>query len=314
MMAPSRETSYKVFTPVVPPTPVRIVTDLLLDAVQPGISMEDQQTSEDRHSPDNLPIWIALPQLASSDAAFLTSSSPIKSSSMLPELPTMEISPAKPHQNQDLHTMKMKTVIERRLEEALVKKHAEADILRAQVIHLQSAMVLQRLYCGRVRRQLGAKETKANKKAKKGGKLLSDGLPHLLTDDDFYERVVAHFEAQEAQDAEKEGWKQKKEDLTAEVEKWEKLEAEQKVRNKELDVRWKAAVEEWETEKKEAKGRGEKIKNWTQDNPKPKKNDPEFRQEKAIPKPKLQKIVAEEEPEQPDVEEFDSEEWCDQED
>jgi len=68
---------------------------------------------------------------------------------------------------------------------------------------------------------LGAKEkeTEANKKAKKGGKLLSDGLPHLLTDNDFYKRVVAHFEAQEAQDAEKEGQKQKKEDLTAKVKK-----------------------------------------------------------------------------------------------
>ncbi|KAF8963852.1 hypothetical protein BDZ97DRAFT_1818220 [Flammula alnicola] len=40
MMAPSRETSYKVYTPIVPSTPVRIVTDLLVDAIQAPVPSE----------------------------------------------------------------------------------------------------------------------------------------------------------------------------------------------------------------------------------------------------------------------------------
>jgi hypothetical protein len=42
MMAPSCDTSFKIFTPIVPPTPVRIVTDLIIDIIQPPIpSSED---------------------------------------------------------------------------------------------------------------------------------------------------------------------------------------------------------------------------------------------------------------------------------
>jgi hypothetical protein len=94
MMPPSRDTSHKVFTPVVSPTPVRIVSDLLVDAVQGNVNAKDHTSSTLIVSPAR-PIQIAIPQLTSSDAGFLTSNSPIKSSSQPPDLPTMEISPIK---------------------------------------------------------------------------------------------------------------------------------------------------------------------------------------------------------------------------
>ena len=43
--------------------------------------------------------------------------------------------------------------------------------------------------------------------------------------------------------------------------------------------------------KAEAKGAGVKLKDWMKDHPKPKWWDPEFAPEKAIPKPKMKKIV-----------------------
>jgi len=56
--------------------------------------------------------------------------------------------------------------------------------------------------------------------------LLGDGLPHLLTDDEFYERIKAHWEAVEMAELEQETQKRQWMDLVAEVENWKRDEAE----------------------------------------------------------------------------------------
>ncbi|KAF8230734.1 hypothetical protein L208DRAFT_1378406 [Tricholoma matsutake] len=149
-------------------------------------------------------------------------------------------------------------------------------------------MVLQRVYCGHIRRQLGAKETKDSKNGGKGKKL-DENLPPLLTGSAFFNRVKQQEAVAEAAEQEHKARKQKKLDLVAKVENWKTLEAERKMQNQDLEVKWKAAVEEWETRKAEVKASGRKIKDWTQANPRPKKNDPKFKQEKALPKPKMMK-------------------------
>ncbi|KIL56474.1 hypothetical protein M378DRAFT_1034675 [Amanita muscaria Koide BX008] len=307
MMAPSRDTSYKVFTPIIPSTPVRIVSELLVDAIQPPVNESANQGSSGLAlSPSRL-VRMAVPQLASSDACFMTSSSPIRSSSEPPDLQTMELSPIKRQMTTNNHLLTMGTAKERetQLREALLAKQAQIDFLKGQVLQQQATMVLQRLYCARVRRQLAAKERKVDKNGKKGGKLLGDGLPHLLTDDEFYERIKAHWEAVEVAELEQAARKQKKLDLAAELESWKKDEAERKKRNKDLDALWKTAIADWETRKAGVKASSGKIKDWMQENPRPKKSDPEFKQEKAIPKPKLRKSVAMIEQES-DGEEFES--------
>jgi hypothetical protein len=60
------------------------------------------------------------------------------------------------------------------------------------------------------------------------------------------------------------------------------------------------------------KASGRKIKDWTQANPRPKKNDPEFKQEKALPKPKMMKPGADM-IEESDGESFDFENLSDDE-
>ena len=94
---------------------------------------------------------------------------------------------------------------------------AEADFSKGCMLQLQAAMVLQWLYCGHVRWQLGAKELKA-KKGKNAGKLLGDGLPHLLTDNEFFEKVNGHWEAVEAVEKVRETRKEQKQTWVAKVE------------------------------------------------------------------------------------------------
>jgi hypothetical protein len=59
---------------------------------------------------------------------------------------------------------------------------------------LQGAVLLQGCYCDTLQSQLTAQN-----KGKKKGKLVGDGLPQLLTDQDFIMQVQNHEDAQEQQ-------------------------------------------------------------------------------------------------------------------
>jgi hypothetical protein len=107
---------------------------------------------------------------------------------------------------------------ETQLTEALLAKQAQIDFLKGWVLQQQVTMVLQHLYCAHVQCQLAAKEVKSDQNGKKGRRLLEDRLPHLLTDDEFFERIKAHWEAVEAAELKQERQKQKKLDLAAELE------------------------------------------------------------------------------------------------
>ena len=151
----------------------------------------------------------------------------------------MELSPIKPvakkleAEGVDLLKAVTKTKLEKLLREALIAKSAEANFFHNRTIQLQASMVLQRLYCARVHCQLQAKEVKMNAKKSKG-RLHGDGLPRVLTDDEFFKKVVAHFKALEEEEAEKEAKKQNKEDLNAEIDEWKRNEEQRKKRNLEL--------------------------------------------------------------------------------
>ncbi|KIK73765.1 hypothetical protein PAXRUDRAFT_64030, partial [Paxillus rubicundulus Ve08.2h10] len=61
---------------------------------------------------------------------------------------------------------------------------------KSALFGLQSTVILQSMYCDWLSKQLAAQE-KSQKKKKKG-QLNGNGLPRLLTGDQFYERVVEH--------------------------------------------------------------------------------------------------------------------------
>jgi len=133
---------------------------------------------------------------------------------------------------------------------------------------------------------------KDDQKGKKGGRLLGDGLPHLLMDDEFYKKIKAHWEAVKAAEQAQVDKRWQKQDFATEMENLQKEDAERRRQNKELDALWKDAKNEWNSRKAKVKAAGGKIKDWMQENLKPKKSDPEFKPEKAIPRPKLHGRVA----------------------
>jgi hypothetical protein len=222
------------------------------------------------------------------------SKSPIKSSMKLPKIHPLQLSPIK-HQGprarrttiNDLISAKTTTFFEENLQVALIAKVEETAILQSQILELQAGMVLQRIYCAQLHRQLNTKETKETKGKKGGRRFLNDGLARLLTSDDLYAAIKAHEEELEEEECAQAAKRDAKALYVQELAKWTKDEEEQKKRNEEGMLRWQVEVAEWTAERQRVKARKEKLKQLETTNPKPKKAN--F-QEKSAPHPKMQKF------------------------
>ena len=70
------------------------------------------------------------------------------------------------------------------------------------LLELQAAGVLNKLYCQVLRSQLAHHKKKQTTK-KGSSQLVGDGLPRLLSGDDFYKKVVEFTQAQEQAKEEK---------------------------------------------------------------------------------------------------------------
>ncbi|KAF9440066.1 DDE-domain-containing protein [Macrolepiota fuliginosa MF-IS2] len=236
------------------------------------------------------PLQYNLPELATSDTCFLLLESPIKASIEPPSIPPIQLSLAKPkHHNptQDLLSTTTQTKLENDLQIALITKTEEAEFLQSQVLQLQSAMVLQKVYCARVCWQLNAKEIKAQDKGKKGGQVAGDGLARLLTSDEWFEVIKGHEKEQQKMEGLQAAKKKAKLQYEAELKEWARKEEDWKKKNEEAELQWKNDLEGWNKERKLAKSNGEKLKDWEKTHLKPKKKD---YQEKSLPKPQLKKF------------------------
>lgn len=288
--APSRDTSFRHISPVEPSTPVRIITDLLIDTIQPSPN-NSNNTHENIH--DLRPLRRAVPELTATDARFLVSESPIKASMQPPHILPIQLSPAKclkrPSTKTQLQTListLTSTRLEKDLQVALVAKAEEVAILRSKVLQLQSAMILQRVYCARVRRQLNAKETKANK-GKRGGRILADGESKLLTGSAVFGLIEDYEVEQERVGQLQVARRKAKADHLQALQEWTKIDEERKKRNEMADLVWKKDLEEWTEKRKQVKeARQEKLKDWELTHPKPKQKDYHIQ---GVPKPKMKK-------------------------
>ena len=90
-------------------------------------------------------------------------------------------------------------------------------------------MVLQSIYCERLRNQLFSKE---NVKQKGSGKLLGDGLPRCLTGDEFFTRVQEFVQKQIQEEVRKARKRKEKEDCNTVLAEWKRLEGERKEKEK----------------------------------------------------------------------------------
>lgn len=129
----------------------------------------------------------AIDKLRDSDMAYLVASEPPNSQSTIPPIVSAPILISAILFSD--YTPQTPTGIA--LLAALRESEVQKQQLRKHCIKLQAASILNELYCGKLRTQLAHQEEK--KRAEKGkGKLMGDGLPCMLTGDDFYKKVVNH--------------------------------------------------------------------------------------------------------------------------
>lgn len=86
-------------------------------------------------------------------------------------------------------------------------------------------MVMQSMFCEQLSGQLATQEEKQKKKRKKG-QLNGDGLPRLLTSDEFYNWVIQHDNACEEEEAAQESHQKQHEEQVSLMVTWQEAEGE----------------------------------------------------------------------------------------
>jgi len=188
--------------------------------------------------------------LASTSASFLLDKSPLTSADHLPPYTPVPITPTCKRRHSLLDE-----------EPQTSKEHAYQDALRAaysreeehkHTLHgMQSTIVLQSMYCDQLSEKLAAQEEM--KKAKRKGQLVGDGLPRLLTGDEFYQRVVDHEQTvADEKLAHESRWKQK-EHQSVLLAAWKEADEAHKQWNKEQKAAYHQKLALWIDEKEWAK-------------------------------------------------------------
>lgn len=248
--------------PLPQPSPIKVVANLLKrrHELQNTASNQLNRAAFPSHSTisdENIdPVLLAesqaaLQDLSQTSAAFLVSQSPIKASAPVPFHLPPQLPPPIPVPN-DLLSHVPSNLFEERMQEMLITYIKLATEQYATIARLQANLVLQNVYCERLRSQLNAKEKAAN--APKGtGRLAVDGLPRCLTSDEFVEKVREFVERQLAEATEKERKKKAREDYSAAMREWTRLDRLRIESNKLLTAKYKADVMIWEAERDLAK-------------------------------------------------------------
>ncbi|KAG2045255.1 hypothetical protein BDR03DRAFT_848963 [Suillus americanus] len=196
-------------------------------------------------------VELLVQQLSRTSLSELASTSPLTSETRLNHPTLHVISPIKQKQG-DVLSIQPSTHNEVLLLSALHKAESANAGLKRCVIELQATNVLNQLYCLQLRGQLANQEAKKQSK-KKNGKLMSDGLPRLLSSDEFYERVMNHEKEQKRVADDKKTRREEREQRSGALATWKRLEDERKQENNEQHTRYHEAVEIWNEEKSKAK-------------------------------------------------------------
>jgi hypothetical protein len=185
--------------------------------------------------------------------SYLITSSPIQSTSQPPSFTPVVISPQQPNHTQ-LLSASAETICELELQEALREAIAKTEHQEANLIDIQSLMVLNGIYVSDIQGQLTAQEEVAKNK-KKEGHLVSDGHPRLYTAKQFTEEVRAHTEMVNKKATEKCIRKEKRATRAATMGGYKVAEVAGLVQNKVIREAYKEEVRLWEIERDQA--------NWT---------------------------------------------------
>ncbi|KAF9236166.1 hypothetical protein BU15DRAFT_50481 [Melanogaster broomeanus] len=202
-------------------------------------------------------IELLIQQLQDTSLSGLVSDKTITSDTHLQHGTAHPISPMK-NSSPLACTIQPKTSNEVLLLTLLHESEAANITLKRRVIELQAANVLNEMYCNMLRGQL-AKQEEKGRKGKGKGKLMGDGLPRLLSSDEFYEKVVVCEEAQKKAVAEKKLKKAEREQRAEALVTWKKLEEKRKIDNKARRAEYHAAMQWWREVKAVAKAEKRKF-------------------------------------------------------
>ncbi|KAJ3885936.1 hypothetical protein GG344DRAFT_58369 [Lentinula edodes] len=192
----------------------------------------------------------SLSRLSSTSASFLVSSSPIRSTSHLPQLTTTLISPPR-NRDAQLLAHKPKTEYEAQLQAALLRSNNQINLQNETLRAMQAQNILQNWYAKEIRGQLEYKEEKAN--AKKSTRLHVDGRAKLLTSDEFTTLV----EQASTKKAEEAAELSRKRDarvtanarLATAMIQYDADVKSVEGKNEQTIAEWEASVQEWEVER-----------------------------------------------------------------
>ncbi|CAA7270386.1 unnamed protein product [Cyclocybe aegerita] len=259
------------------------------EAGEEGEGEEQEPVNDEPAHPrlDTFPIRAALEELANSDCGFLFSQMPIPSSSNPPDLPNVLILPMKRRitkpsmSRQDVTYLTTKTTStpnEDAMQEALIAKAAAADYYKEQAIRMQSMLVLQRLYCNKLRRQLQVKEGKAERKKKGRGAVKEHEDAKAKEARDKEERAAQQLEYEERMAA------------------WQAHEDGREARNVALYRQFQEDANKWTAARVAAKEAGRKLKVWDKAHPKPLRLN--YKETRVKPPTKKARKDPEEDPEE----------------
>jgi hypothetical protein len=192
----------------------------------------------------------AMEDLESTSASFLTSNTPLTSSQRLPEYRPSTLTPTRKRK----HVLLEETPQNERehaYQSALQDAYSRLALQKKALFGMQSTTVLHSMYCDNVSEQLAAQEDKQKKR--KTGQLNGDGLPRLLTGDEFHKQVVEHEAAAEEEKVERENRRKLKEAQSGVMAAWKEADNTRKQRNKDQRSTYHEELRLWEVERNLAK-------------------------------------------------------------
>ena len=265
MMAPSLKTSLQGHLPLPQPSPVRALTSFMRH-YHSSASTENSNLSEGSSQVQTADVpWTqgnysaakdAVEALASTSASFLLNDTPLTSTDCLPTYTPIPITPTR-RCHHSLLDEEPQTSKELAYQDALRTAYSREEEYKHALHGMQSTIVLQSMYCDRLSKQLAAQDEA--KKSRKKGQLVGDGLPWLLTGDEFYKRVVDHETAAAQEKVANKNHHKQKEQQSAVLAEWKVAEVARKQRNKEQKVEYHKQLALWMEEKEQAKQESRRV-------------------------------------------------------
>ncbi|KAG1765589.1 hypothetical protein EDD22DRAFT_951067 [Suillus occidentalis] len=190
-------------------------------------------------------------KLSETQIANLISDKPLSSSIQMPPAAVTNIQ-SLTHTTADTSKTEPKTKNKTLLLVALQEAEELCESYQNHVITLQAQAILNEAYCNKLHNQLAFREKKATN-SDAPGKLVNDGLPRLLSGDEFYKRVVEFTRWQKQKEADKVARKDACTQGKGMMDEWKAKEAEQKAENVARQECFHAAKAVWEDNKQQAK-------------------------------------------------------------